>query len=68
MVLTRLPAGRAQGDDAPVEMPRTRYAQSADGTFIAYQVFGEGPDLLLAPAWISHLELCWEDREMARSG
>jgi class 3 adenylate cyclase len=23
-------------------------------------VFGEGPDLLLAPAWLSHLEVMWE--------
>ena len=25
-------------------MPKTRYARSADGTWIAYMVFGEGPD------------------------
>jgi class 3 adenylate cyclase len=43
-----------------VETPRTRYAQSADGTYIAYQVFGDGPDLLLAWPWISHLEMLWE--------
>ena len=49
----------------PVESPRTKYARSADGTFIAYQVFGDGPDLLLAQAWISHLELSWESDESA---
>ena len=43
-----------------MEIPRTRYAQSADGTYIAYQVFGDGPDLLLAWPWISHLEMLWE--------
>ena len=43
-----------------MEIPRTRYAQSADGTYIAYQVFGNGPDLLLASPWISHLEVLWE--------
>ncbi|MEA2580223.1 MAG: hypothetical protein QOE83_1115 [Actinomycetota bacterium] len=60
-----LPPERAGGDDAPVELPRTRYAQSADGTYIAYQVFGDGPDLLLAWPWISHLELAWEDPDQA---
>ena len=49
----------------PVESPRTKYARSADGTYIAYQVFGDGPDLLLAQAWISHLELSWEYDESA---
>jgi class 3 adenylate cyclase len=43
-----------------VEIPKTRYARSADGTYIAYQVFGDGPDLLLARPWISHLEILWE--------
>jgi class 3 adenylate cyclase len=49
-----------------VESPKTRYARSADGTFIAYQVFGEGPDLLLTYAWISHVELQWEIDPFAR--
>ncbi len=48
-----------------MEIPKTRYAQSADGTYIAYQVFGEGPDLLLASPWISHLEMMWEIDEMS---
>ena len=59
-----LPGESATGEDAPMEIPRTRYARSEDGTFIAYQVFGDGPDLLLAPAWISHLELSWETVEL----
>jgi class 3 adenylate cyclase/pimeloyl-ACP methyl ester carboxylesterase len=48
-----------------VEIPRTRYARSADGTHIAFQVFGDGPDLLLASPWISHLEIAWEIDEMS---
>jgi class 3 adenylate cyclase len=48
-----------------VEIPKTRYARSADGTYIAYQVFGDGPDLLLASPWISHLEMMWEIDEMS---
>jgi pimeloyl-ACP methyl ester carboxylesterase len=57
---------RQSGYDLPatMEIPRTRYARSHDGTFIAYQVFGDGPDLLLAPAWISHLELSWESEDL----
>jgi len=43
-----------------MDTPKTRYARSRDGTYIAYQVFGTGPDLLLASPWISHLELAWE--------
>jgi class 3 adenylate cyclase len=48
-----------------VVVPKTRYAQSADGTYIAYQVFGNGPDLLVAWPWISHVELLWEVDESA---
>jgi class 3 adenylate cyclase/pimeloyl-ACP methyl ester carboxylesterase len=55
-----LPARAVADDDARVDAPKTRYAQSADGTYIAYQVFGEGPDLLVAWPWISHVELLWE--------
>jgi pimeloyl-ACP methyl ester carboxylesterase len=47
-----------------VEIPKTRYARSADGTYIAYHSFGEGPDLLLVSPWISHLEVYWEIEEM----
>ena len=35
-----------------METPKTRYARSVDGTYIAYQVCGDGPDLLLASAWM----------------
>jgi class 3 adenylate cyclase/pimeloyl-ACP methyl ester carboxylesterase len=48
-----------------VEIPQTRYARSSDGTYIAFHVFGEGPDLLLARPWISHLEIEWEFDEWA---
>jgi class 3 adenylate cyclase len=48
-----------------VEIPKTRYARSADGTYVAYQVFGDGPDLLLARPWISHLEIMWEIDEIS---
>jgi hypothetical protein len=40
----------------------TRYAESGD-VYIAYQISGlDGPDLLAAPGYVSHLEHFWEDR------
>ena len=42
-------------------IPETRYAKAADGTYLAYQVFGDGPvDLLYIPGWATHLEVYWE--------
>ncbi len=50
-----------------MEIPETRYARSADGTFIAYQVFGDGPvDLLWISPWFSDLEVLWEYEPVAR--
>jgi class 3 adenylate cyclase len=43
-----------------MDMPETRYARSGDVS-IAYQVLGEGPfDVVIAPSWVSHVELQWE--------
>jgi pimeloyl-ACP methyl ester carboxylesterase/DNA-binding CsgD family transcriptional regulator len=39
--------------------PRIRFCRSADGVRIAYTVSGEGPPLLQAPTWLTHLELDW---------
>jgi class 3 adenylate cyclase len=41
-----------------------RYAKSGDLS-IAYTVFGDGPDLVIAPGFISHLDLIWEERSVA---
>jgi class 3 adenylate cyclase len=49
-----------------MQHPKTQYARSADGTYIAFQAFGEGPDLLVTSAWISHLELAWEDPDLSK--
>ena len=46
--------------------PTTRYAKSGD-VHIAYQVFGEGPDLVVAPGFVSHIENYWDEPSMARS-
>ncbi len=37
-----------------------RYAKS-DDLSIAYTVFGDGPDLVIAPGFISHLDVSWEE-------
>jgi hypothetical protein len=43
-----------------VDMPETRYARSGD-VMIAYQVLGEGSfDVVVAPGFVSHVELQWE--------
>jgi pimeloyl-ACP methyl ester carboxylesterase len=44
----------------PSARPETRYAKSGDLN-IAYQVVGEGPDLIYVPGWISNLELMWDE-------
>jgi pimeloyl-ACP methyl ester carboxylesterase len=46
--------------------PDTRYAKSGD-VHIAYQVFGEGPiNLVIAPGFVSNIELFWDQPELAR--
>ena len=41
--------------------PETRYTRSLDGVAIAYQIVGEGTrDLVVAPGWVFHLEIVWE--------
>jgi class 3 adenylate cyclase len=46
--------------------PVTRYAKSGD-IHVAYQVFGEGPDLIVAPGFVSHIENYWDEPHFARS-
>jgi class 3 adenylate cyclase len=49
------------------EIPETRYAKTADGFHIAYQVVGDGPvDLVFLPFEGSHVELAWEVPAFAR--
>jgi len=42
--------------------PETRYAETVDGVFIAYQVVGDGPwtIVLIPSAFASNVELAWE--------
>ena len=74
-VLALADAERA-GDEAPGEatieaeepftgpVPETRYVEN-DGASIAYQVFGEGPDLVLIWGFATNVELQWEHPSMA---
>ena len=62
MVATWMP----ETQDAPVEVPETRYAKAPDGTSIAYQVVGDGPvDLVYASGIWSNVELMWEEPRWA---
>jgi pimeloyl-ACP methyl ester carboxylesterase len=46
--------------------PVIRYAKSGD-VHVAYHVFGEGPlNLVLAPFFVSNIEVLWESPEFAR--
>lgn len=48
-------------------IPETRYARTADGVRIAYQVLGLGPvDLVLIKGFVAHLEVDWEEPRVAR--
>ena len=48
----------------PMGRGEIRYVKSGDLS-IAYTVFGDGPDLLVAPGFISHLDLIWDERSVA---
>jgi class 3 adenylate cyclase len=49
-----------------VDRPQTSYAWN-DGTALAYQVVGtSGPDLLLMPGSVSHLEVLWDEPRVSR--
>jgi class 3 adenylate cyclase len=45
--------------------PKTRYARAGDGVHLAYQVVGEGVDLVFVGDWTVSLEGRWEEPRMA---
>jgi len=45
--------------------PETKFAK-CEGISIAYQTFGDGPDLVICPGWVSNVEYGWELPERAR--
>jgi len=49
------------------DVPETRYAKTADGVHIAYQVLGEGRvDMIFVMGWVTNLEVVWEEPAFAR--
>ena len=49
------------------DLPKTQYVETADGSYVAYQVFGDGPlDMALMPTSWSNVELAWDDQFAAR--
>ncbi|MGE0044272.1 MAG: alpha/beta fold hydrolase [Hyphomonadaceae bacterium] len=54
------------GEGRTMQTPQTRYAKS-DDVNIAYQVFGQGEHtIVMAPAWVTHVDLAWEEPAQAR--
>ena len=48
-------------------IPKTRWAKTVDGSYIAYQDLGAGPvTLVVIHGWVSHLEVYWEQPRFAR--
>ncbi|MGI8727617.1 MAG: adenylate/guanylate cyclase domain-containing protein [Solirubrobacterales bacterium] len=46
-------------------MPVSTHYALNDGVNIAYQVTGEGPDLVVVPGFVSHLEMDWAEPQFA---
>jgi len=66
VVGVRRPACWAGGQDHDeASAPETRYAKSGDLS-IAHAAYGDGPDLVVAPGFISHLEVALEEPALAR--
>ncbi len=49
----------------PTDPPQTRYAD-AEGAQIAFQTFGEGPDLIVVAGFATNVEVQWEHPVIAR--
>ena len=49
-----------------MDAPDTKYARTADGVHIAYQMIGEGPtDLVFAFGWLANVDAIWTIPEIA---
>ena len=62
---TRSLAGDSGPDTSLEPTPRTRYVLN-DGASIAYQLFGEGPNLVLIEGFATNMEVQWEHPAIAR--
>jgi pimeloyl-ACP methyl ester carboxylesterase len=57
---------RPSGGTLGMMTPETRYARTADGTHVAYQVNGDGPiDILVMRGWHSNLDNEWAEPVVA---
>jgi class 3 adenylate cyclase/pimeloyl-ACP methyl ester carboxylesterase len=56
-----------RAEDACVDVPKTHWAKTIDGAYIAYQDLGAGAlTLVVIHGWISHIEVYWEEPRFAR--
>jgi pimeloyl-ACP methyl ester carboxylesterase len=46
--------------------PVTHYAKTVDDVHVAYQVFGEGVDLVFVPGFVSHIDHYWDGPNWSR--
>jgi hypothetical protein len=61
-----LAGATAQAETGSV-IPETLYAKTSDDVWIAYQTLGESSvDLMGVNAWVSHLEVFWEQPRIAQ--
>ena len=65
LVPASAPADAGEGDRPLEPVPPTHYVVN-DGASIAYQVFGEGPDLVLIEGFTTNVEVQWEHPAIAR--
>ena len=50
-----------------MNVPETRYARTADGVHVAYQVVGDGPvDMVFVMGWVTNVEAMWDEPNFAR--
>jgi class 3 adenylate cyclase len=48
-------------------IPQTRYAKTADGVHVAYQVVGDGPvDIIFVMGWVTNIDAMWDEPAFAR--
>ena len=55
------PSSRLVRESVPTR--QVRFCATANGVRVAFATSGRGPALLVPAAWISHLELMWQDPE-----
>jgi pimeloyl-ACP methyl ester carboxylesterase len=54
------------GDEVLSLERQIRFCTATDGSRVAYSIMGQGPALVVPPAWVSHQELIWQQPEYRR--